>query len=276
MLINVLGLTVGIAACLLIFLVVRFETSFDTFHPKKNKIYRVVSEFETEDGVSHSPGAPFPVIPALRIDFPQMKQVAGIAQSINDQVTIPTDNAAPAKKFLESFYFAEPQFFSLFNFPWLAGDPKTSLTDPGNVAITRKLAEKYFTDWKSAMGKTIIRNNKEVYKITGILEDVPANTDFPLTHVASYSSIKNTSMGRNLNDWISTFSGSYAFVEMPDNYTVEQFNKDLRNFVIKHKPVEYQKDKLIAQALTAIHYDDEFGTYGGHTFSKSLITALSL
>ncbi len=276
MLINVLGLTVGIAACLLIFMVVRFETSFDNFHPKRNNVYRVVSEFETEDGVSHSPGAPFPVIPALRIDFPQMKQVAGIMQSINDQVTIPTDDATPQKKFLESFYFAEPQFFSLFNFPWLAGDPKTSLTDPGNVVITRKLAEKYFTDWKSAMGKTIIRNNKEVYKISGILENVPANTDFPLTHVASYSSIKNTNVARNLNDWISTFSGSYAFVEMPDNYSVEQFNKDLRNFVKKHKPVEYQKDKLIAQPLTAIHFDDEFGTYGGHTFSKSLITALIL
>lgn len=276
MLINVLGLTVGIAACLLIFMVVRFETSFDNFHPKRNNVYRVVSEFETEDGVSHSPGAPFPVIPALRIDFPQMKQVAGIMQSINDQVTIPTDDATPQKKFLESFYFAEPQFFSLFNFPWLAGDPKTSLTDPGNVVITRKLAEKYFTDWKSAMGKTITRNNKEVYKISGILENVPANTDFPLTHVASYSSIKNTNVARNLNDWISTFSGSYAFVEMPDNYSVEQFNKDLRNFVKKHKPVEYQKDKLIAQPLTAIHFDDEFGTYGGHTFSKSLITALIL
>ena len=111
MLINVLGLTVGIAACLLIFMVVRFETSFDNFHPKRNNVYRVVSEFETEDGVSHSPGAPFPVIPALRIDFPQMKQVAGIMQSINDQVTIPTDDATPQKKFLESFYFAEPQFF---------------------------------------------------------------------------------------------------------------------------------------------------------------------
>ena len=180
------------------------------------------------------------------------------------------------KSFSRASILQNHNFFSLFNFPWLAGDPKTSLTDPGNVVITRKLAEKYFTDWKSAMGKTITRNNKEVYKISGILENVPANTDFPLTHVASYSSIKNTNVARNLNDWISTFSGSYAFVEMPDNYSVEQFNKDLRNFVKKHKPVEYQKDKLIAQPLTAIHFDDEFGTYGGHTFSKSLITALIL
>ena len=116
MLINVLGLTVGIAACLLIFLVVRFETSFDTFHPKKNNIYRVVSEFETEDGVSHSPGAPFPVIPALRIDFPQMKQVAGIAQSINDQVTIPTDNAAPAKKIPGKLLFRRTTVFQSFQF----------------------------------------------------------------------------------------------------------------------------------------------------------------
>ena len=68
--INITGLAVGIASCLLIFLVIQFETSFDTFHKKKDNIYRVVSEFHSPDGVFHSPGVPFPVTDALRIDFP--------------------------------------------------------------------------------------------------------------------------------------------------------------------------------------------------------------
>src|SRR6185369_669042 len=86
--INVLGLTVGIAASLLIFLVIRFETSFDNFHAKRNNIYRVGSKFQTQDGTDYSGGVSFPVAPALRIDFPQLKGVASIFRSGNDQVTI--------------------------------------------------------------------------------------------------------------------------------------------------------------------------------------------
>src|SRR5439155_24654894 len=76
--INVLGLAVGIAASLLIFLVIQFETSFDNFHKKKDSIYRIGTEFHTQDGVSYSDGVAFPTGPALRIDFPQIKEVASI------------------------------------------------------------------------------------------------------------------------------------------------------------------------------------------------------
>lgn len=77
-LINTLGLAVGISACLLIFLVVQFESSFDDFHPKKNNIYRVSSEFHDADGISYTDGVGFPVANGLRIDFPQIKEVASI------------------------------------------------------------------------------------------------------------------------------------------------------------------------------------------------------
>src|ERR1700704_4416409 len=77
-LINVLGLAVGIAACLLIFLVIQFETSFDNFHSKKANIYRIGTEFHNQDGVSYSAGVSFPVGPAMRIDFPKLKEVGSI------------------------------------------------------------------------------------------------------------------------------------------------------------------------------------------------------
>src|SRR5204862_8172642 len=76
--INVLGLAVGIATSLLIFLVIRFETSFDNFHKKKNSIYRVSTEFHNQDGASYSDGVSFAVAPALRVDFPQIKEVASV------------------------------------------------------------------------------------------------------------------------------------------------------------------------------------------------------
>src|ERR1700676_4645966 len=72
--VNIFGLAVGVAACLLIFLVIQFEPSFDTFHKSRNDTYRLISEFHSQDGISYSSGVPFPVAPALRLDYPQIKQ----------------------------------------------------------------------------------------------------------------------------------------------------------------------------------------------------------
>ena len=110
--INIIGLAVGISACVLIFLVSQFELSFDTFHKKKDRIYRVVSEFNNPDGKFHSPGVPFPTGPAIRSDIPQVKKVACMMGQNNELITIPQDNAEP-KKFKEErgLFYVEPEFF---------------------------------------------------------------------------------------------------------------------------------------------------------------------
>lgn len=276
--INVIGLTVGIAACLLIFLVIQFETSFDNYHKKKDSIYRVGSIRNTQDGVHYTSGVSFPVGSGLRIDFPQLKEVASIFKNDDDRITIETNGSAELKKFQADVFFAEPEFFRMFDFAWLAGDAKTALTDPGNVVLTQEIAETYFGDWRSAMGNTIKRNNRdnEVYKVTGILKNVPVNTDFPLGVVCSYSSLKNTTASGNLEDWVSTWGYAYTFVVLPDNYPVEKFNKELIAFAKKHKPAEYAQDAYIAQPLSDIHFNNDFGNYRDHTFSRSLIKAISL
>ncbi|MDQ3843035.1 MAG: ABC transporter permease, partial [Bacteroidota bacterium] len=275
--INVLGLSVGIASCLLIFLVLQFETSFDTFHKKKDYIYRIGSENHSQDGLSYSGGAAFPVGPALRIDFPQIK-VASIFRSGDDQVTIINEGKGPQKKFTEDFYFTEPQFFDLFDFHWLAGDAKTTLKEPNSAVLTQAVAEKYFGDWHAALGKTIKRNNddKQVFKINGILKNPPANTDFPLSVVVSYASLNNTGIKRNMEDWNSTFGQAYTFVELPPNYAPEKFNADLRAFAKKYKSGEDAKDAYVAQPLRTLHYDDRFGNFSERTFSTSLVNALRL
>src|SRR5881392_3384495 len=138
-LINVLGLAVGIAASLLIFLVIQFETSFDTFHKKKDSIYRVSTEFHTQDGVSYSDGVSFPVATALRVDFPQIKEVASIFRQ-GGQITV-EDGSARLKKLNEdNFYYAEPEFFKMFDFGWLAGNPQACLQDPHSVVLTQATA----------------------------------------------------------------------------------------------------------------------------------------
>lgn len=276
--INILGLAVGIAACLLIFLVLQFETSFDNFHSNSKNIYRVVSEFNSPDGKFHSPGVPFPVAPTLRLDFPQLKKTTAIFGQNNEQISIPQEGNEPPKKFKEDrgIFFAEPQFFDIFNFPLLSGEIKTALAEPNSALISRETANRYFGDWKKAVGKTIVFRNKTNLKVTGILKDIPVNSDFPLKVVGSYSTLKSMSIGRNFDDWVSTFGNAYTFVVLPENLPRAEFDKQLLSFTKKHKPAEYARDVLISQPLNEIHFDDRFGNYNGRTFSKDLITALML
>ena len=99
----------------------------------------------------------------------------------------------------------------------LAGlqETRQSLKEPNNAALTQATAEKFFGNWRSAIGKTIKVNNKTVYKITGILKNIPANSDFPLSTVVGYSALQNTYIKSNLNDWVSTFGDAYTFVVLP-------------------------------------------------------------
>jgi len=272
--INVLGLTVGIAASLLIFLVIQYETSFDNFHKKKDKIYRIATEFHTQDGVGYSDGVSFPVAAAMRIDFPQIKEVAAIFRN-GDQVTIEQADRQLKKLREDNFYYAEPEFFKMFDFEWLAGSPQNSLKDPHSAALTQATAEKFFGDWRSAIGKTFKYGNKTLYKVTGILKNIPSNTDFPLSVVVGYSALENTYIKNNLNDWVSTFGGAYTFVVLPAALSPSHLDEQLKGFAKKHKPAEYAKDAFVTQPLSEIHFDDRFGNFRGHTFSHSLIKALA-
>jgi putative ABC transport system permease protein len=278
--INVIGLAIGIAACLLIFLIVHFETSFDNFHSKKDRIYRVVTAFSNPDGIHLSSGTPLPIAEGLRIDFPQLKDVAAIFQNDGSHYSIGNSSKGePVKKFKEDeAYYAEPQFFNIFDFGWLAGDKKTALTDPNTVVLTQDEADKFFGDWHSAMGKIIRYENKTDLKVTGILKNTPANTDFPLKLVISYASVnvKGSDFYGNIHDWVSTFGDHSCFVVLPPNMNAGQFNQNLKTFVKKHKPADYVKDGFQLQALSDMHYNTEIGVFSNHAFSKQLIKAISL
>ncbi len=270
---NTIGLAVGIAACLLIFLLIQYETSFDNFHNNKERIYRVVAATKTRNGMHYSQGSAFPVAEALRIDYPQLEHVARIYGRDNQQITLLNDKAnAPQKKFKENVFFAEPEFFDIFNFPLLSGDSKTALSEINTAVITQETAEKYFGDWHEAIGKFIKYNNDEVCKVTGVLKNIPANTDFPLKVVLSF---KNTAGEDGSTDWSNQDGSLNTFLVLPKNMPYRQFDNNLKSFVKKYTPTEYANHGYILQPLINIHYQGEFGTYRGTTFSKVLITALS-
>jgi putative ABC transport system permease protein len=275
--INVAGLAVGIAASLLIFLVIRFETGFDNFHKDKDRIYRVTSAFKTQDGIEHSAGIAFPAAPALRAEFPQLRLVTNMLRRSDVQFTVET-NGGQTKKFLDDVYYADTSFFELFNFPWLAGDPVKALSVPGNAVLTQEYAEKYFGNWHNAIGQSIKYNNdnSQVYKVAGVIKNIPVNSDFPLGVVVSFPTLATIGIKKQLEDWVSTFGQSYCFVKLAEDYAPAKFNKELIAFSKRHKPAESAGDFYIAQPLSEMHYDEEYGNYREHTFSRSLVRALEL
>jgi predicted permease len=271
--INTIGLAAGIAACLLIFLLIQYETSFDNFHKNKERIYRVAAATKTRDGMSYSKGSAFPVAEALRIDYPQLEHVARIYGRDNQQITLLNDKVnALQNKFKENVFFAEPEFFEIFNFPFLAGDSKTALSEINTAVLTQETAEKYFGDWHTAIGKFIKYGNDKVCKVTGVLKNIPDNTDFPLQVVLSFKTSEGEDFG---TDWAGQDGSLNTFLVLPKNMSSRQFDNDLKALVKKHTPAEYVNHGYILQPLSDIHYESKFGTYRG-TFSKKLITALSL
>ena len=273
-LINIFGLAVGIAGCLLIYLVISFELSFDNFHKKKDRTYRLFTEMKTPEGINYSGGVPFPTAAALKLDYPQLEKVISVFKESDVQITIPGNSSGMVKKFKEEngVFFAQPEFFDVFDFEWLSGNPVSALSEPNTVVLTKETAERYFGSWDNAIGKTFIYDNDNNYKVTGILKDPPPNTDLPFKMIISYASFKY----RDLNDWGSIFRNAHCFVVLPPGMSGDKFSSFLPAFVTRHKPDKYTYAGYQLQPLSDMHFDKRVNTYSGKTFTKDLISSLSL
>src|SRR6266487_756745 len=285
--INIAGLAVGIAVCMMIFIIIQFHTSFDNFHIKKDRIYRVLTEYHHADAatVSYGKDVPFPMPAALKTAFPQIEQVAPIFASHDDKLLIPDNNGTTIKQFKEDkgVFFTEPSFFNIFDFPLLEGS-YASLKEPNNVLLTKEIAEKYFGDWKTAIGKTIklelggyiFEHGTDILKVSGILATIPANTDFQLKLVVAYGTGATGSIMATNTDWEDrTNSGFGCYILMPPNISVDNFNQQLSAYSRKVESPD-DKDSHIIQPLSAVHYDTQTGNYSNKAISQELLNVLWL
>ncbi len=272
--INIAGLMVGFSAFLLIFLVIQYEESFDDFHTNKKNIYRVVRIGKSPTNREYRTGVPLPVTSTLRKDFPQLTNASAIFSDNGVQVNVKGPDGTIRKKFKEQTgtFFAEPQFFQMFDFSLADGNIKNALNEPYTVLLTKDIATKYFGDWKNLIGKTLNVDGIDV-KITGILNNPPVNTDFPLKTIMSYSTIKNF---MDMSNWGNISDNNYCFVQLNADNLQTQFQKLLAGFTLKHiTPINPGYD-LSLQPLSEVHYDERYGNFNGRTFSKDLIFALSI
>src|SRR6266542_3773078 len=284
--INIAGLAVGIAVCMMIFIIIQFQTSFDNFHSKKDRIYRVLTEYHHADAatVSYGKDVPFPMPTGLKTAFPQIEQVAPIFASHDDKLLIPDDNGTTIKQFKEDkgVFFTEPSFFKMFDYPLLAGSYE-SLKEPNNVLLTKEIAEKYFGDWKTAIGKTIkleaggsiFSHSTDRLKVSGILATIPANTDFQLKLVVAFGTGITGDMAKSTGWEDRTTSDFGCYILLPPNISIDNFNQQLKAYSRKVESPE-NKDSHIIQPLSAVHYDTEAGDYSNKTISHELLNVLWL
>lgn len=273
-LINIAGLAVGIAVCIIIFLLITFETSFDNFHPQRDRIYRLITEFHNPDGVRTNAGVPFPTPNALKNDYGNI-QLVPLLNGNNDQIQVLNADGTIMKKFKErqGFVYSTPEFFNVFAFQLMDGSA-ASLKDPNSIILSRSIAEKYFGDWKNAIGRSIKHNNGEIFKVSGIMKDVPDNTDFQLKMVASFEAVRNQF---NQQDWTSINSNYNLYARLPKEVSYNTFSSQMAGYLKNHRAAgDRNQTQLKVQPLDEVHYDEESGNISGRSTSKKLLGTLRL
>ncbi|MES2732953.1 MAG: ABC transporter permease [Bacteroidota bacterium] len=274
--INVLGLSLGISCGLLIFLLVKFHLSFDTYHAKADRICRIVTELHFDE-VGHTPGVPNPMANALKTDFPQLEKVAMIKSFDSELISVLGEGNSATKKFQEEdvISFAEPDFFKILDFTWLKGNPTTALSEPNTVVLTRKYATKYFGS-ANPIGKVIRLNNRADFKVTGILDDIAPNTHYRCQVYCSYPTLKtylSDADGPGLDKWGGINSSTHCLLVLPVAYSKDQLTKLLPAFSTKYlQPEEAKSFRFWLQPLSDIHFNDD---YNG-TINKPLLLSLAL
>jgi putative ABC transport system permease protein len=249
--INITGLAIGMACCILIVLFVRDELSYDSYHTKANQIYRVIKKTETQGEMSTSISTPPPLGPALAHDFPEIVNYVRFISPSREEVLIGYKD----RKFYETrFFFADQTVFDIFSFPLIKGNPETALQEPYSVLITEEMADKYFGE-DDPLGKVLNFNNRDDYRITGVLKNIPHNSHFRFDFLASFTTLNHYFI-LPLDDWGSCAFSTY--LQIPEKYSAVEIEKKFVAFLQSHVGEDHFLKDLHLQPLTSIHLHSHF------------------
>jgi hypothetical protein len=199
--VSVLGLSVGLASGLIIFLVVDYMFSFDRYHPHLDRTYWIVTDVKRASTMP-TDAAPRPLAEVLRRDYSFVESAVRLETFFGRTLSVSNGKGGWVKKFAEArtVCFTEPQYFDLFGVEWVSGNAKTALVDPNTIVLSERYARKYF-DTLPAMGRTIRLDNQTDLLVTGIVKDPPANTQLRYDAFVSYATILVLEGPTALADW---------------------------------------------------------------------------
>lgn len=279
--INILGLALSLACALLIYLYIVDEISYDKYHSKIDRIYRITRDFKSTDGTVslHLSNVAPPIGPLVKNDFGEIEEVA---RTINYELVIgQEENGELVKNFTEeNLFLAEPAIFKIFDIDVKVGDPDKALSRPFTVMLSTSAARRYFEDETQAIGKRLRANNAFDIEITGVYEDFPDQSHWHPELLVSFVTMENENIyGREglETNWGNNAFGTYILLE--DRADPKKLEAQFPEFLNKHygtyaianygAPQEFVASKvttLYTQKISDIHLhshlDDEIEVNG--------------
>ena len=283
--IHIFGLSIGISASLVIFLIVNYEFSFDTFEADSDRIYRVVMDFRFNGDQGTGAAVPAALPNAIQ------NEVTGVDGNIpvmtfqgdaTVNVSAIRNNTTETFKKQPDIIFTVNDYFQLIPFEWIAGSPSTSLSKPFSVVLTESRAKQYFPDVAPAdmIGRRLVYNNMLDVEITGVVKDFDKVTDFTGREFISYASIFETSLRNNFmmdvwNDWMAY---SKAWVKLSPTNDKEGVEKQLNALLRKHNPKSHRDENntqsFRLQPLSDVHFNTAYASFGQRTAHMPTLYAL--
>ncbi|HXB33841.1 MAG TPA: ABC transporter permease [Puia sp.] len=236
--INIAGLSIGMACCLLITLYVRNELTYDRYNGKVNRIYRVTQTFRSvQKGENPGPPAPqdfwvwgcAPVGPALQHDFPEIEKVVRFMSPISVLL-----QHGERRIQQDSLLFIDSTAFDVFSWKMLYGNPHTALYPPNSIVLTKRVAEKFFGN-TNPVGQVLRADNGGNLLVTGVMEDVPANSQFTFNGLISMATNRKQNPGI-YDSW--GYVDFYTYLLLKENTNIRSLQANAGTFVSRHDPLD--------------------------------------
>jgi putative ABC transport system permease protein len=252
-LINIFGLAIGIACFMLIFLFISDELSYDKFHTKADRIYRIIEIIDNEGQGEESSSAPLPVANALSIAYPNY--IESTVRFFNFQqptVSLQIDDRRFNEK---NLFFVDSTLFEVFDYKLAKGDPKTALNNPNSILLTQSTAEKLFGN-VDPLGKTLIYEGSTNLIVTGVFEPLPTQSHFSFDCLISFSTINTFGIPQFGTNWV--WNPAWTYILLKEGVQPADLEKEFPDFVQKNYPPIIKAQVIhYLQPLTSIHlYSD--------------------
>lgn len=274
--INILGLTFGILSCVVIYLYVAFEFSYDKFHADTDRIYRLMVSTSRGNDVWMAE----PVGSAMRRETTDFSAVTTLFTD-DTKVLIPTagqpPRVIPGISGDQTYHisFADTDYLKIFHYQWLAGNPATALQKPFSVVLTESEAKRYFQggtpqDW---MGRAVVYEDSLTVSVTGIVKDWDKNSDFGFKDLISYNTLESSFLKSYTGQWDMSGSGINVYVKLAPGITAAQAEQQSSAFYRRQtKPAPGVKVGMSLQPLSDVHFNAAYSdTYSRHAHKPTLI-----
>ncbi|MCD4819353.1 MAG: ABC transporter permease [Candidatus Cloacimonetes bacterium] len=253
--INIFGLGLGLAACILVGLYIYQDFNYDNYHQNGDNLYRVSIKTIAPNKTDQTAETPALVAPNLQQNFPEIEKISRIYFSGNDLITYKNK-----KIYEEEIIFADKDFFEMFSYETIQGNSANFLKKENSIIITQDIADKYFGT-ENPVGKVFNINNRVDLEIAGVIENIPINSHFTFDMVATYGTLVDLPEGNYLEQWGATF-GSYTYVMLHPEVDLKQFIDKVDPFLTEKMETSLRITKSIdLQPIESIHIfsniDDE-------------------